>query len=410
MACVAYAGDPTCLKIDSLHGLSQILQEKDIWFHVDACHGSQLAFSEQHRYKLRGIEKADSITIEPQQAMLIPYDCSLVLFREPSTQASLSTNSDSISNAQWSFGWTGPFTGSKAFNSLKIWSSIERHGKSSMGRMIDDRLELTNAIQLEVEHRSNLHTISLSDADLEKVNHLNLHIQDIVHRERVYYIHGFPLQNCPHGRFTEPDKKVFVLRTLNGNPQSTMHNVRGFLENIEHLGQFLFTDSQYISMGDSHGLSANRLQRAERKLAQKLYNLFDNNDFAAVVYGSSALQNNAVLSNIDLMIFAHSAESSKIQEVVSVSRSVMEAEGILIDFEIPLHRRLLGPEMTAARKLVTTIQQLGRSEVSTADEFVNIVMSDGGRREGEHLGYKTRHDVLEKLRKIFHGVQNTTLE
>jgi len=109
MACVAYAGDPTCLKIDSLHGLSQILQEKDIWFHVDACHGSQLAFSEQHRYKLRGIEKADSITIEPQQAMLIPYDCSLVLFREPSTQASLSTNSDSISNAQWSFGWTGPF-------------------------------------------------------------------------------------------------------------------------------------------------------------------------------------------------------------------------------------------------------------------------------------------------------------
>ncbi|KAJ4233620.1 hypothetical protein NW760_005068 [Fusarium oxysporum] len=356
MACVAYAGDPTCLKIDSLHGLSQILQEKDIWFHVDACHGSQLAFSEQHRYKLRGIEKADSITIEPQQAMLIPYDCSLVLFREPSTQASLSTNSDSISNAQWSFGWTGPFTGSKAFNSLKIWSSIERHGKSSMGRMIDDRLELTNAIQLEVEHRSNLVLLGGTDinfcifiyvpppqynADLEKVNHLNLHIQDIVHRERVYYIHGFPLQNCPHGRFTEPDKKVFVLRTLNGNPQSTMHNVRGFLENIEHLGQFLFTDSQYISMGDSHGLSANRLQRAERKLAQKLYNLFDNNDFAAVVYGSSALQNNAVLSNIDLMIFAHSAESSKIQEVVSVSRSVMEAEGILIDFEIPLHRRLL---------------------------------------------------------------------
>lgn len=91
-----------------------------------------------------------------------------------------------------------------------------------------------------------------------------------------------------------------------------MHNVRGFLENIEHLGQFLFTDSQYICMGDSDGLSANRLQRAERKLAQKLYNLFDNNDFAAVVYGSSALQNNAVLSNIDLMIFAHSAESSKI--------------------------------------------------------------------------------------------------
>ncbi|KAF4442406.1 glutamic acid decarboxylase [Fusarium acutatum] len=152
MACVAYAVDPTCLRIDDLHGLSQILQEEDIWFHVDACHGSQLAFSERHRYKLREIEKADSITVDPQQALLIPYDCSLVLFRESDTQASLSTDSDSISNTQWSFGGTSPFTGSRAFNSLKIWSSIKSHGKNSMGRMIDGRLELTNAIQLDVEH------------------------------------------------------------------------------------------------------------------------------------------------------------------------------------------------------------------------------------------------------------------
>ncbi|KAG5749001.1 hypothetical protein H9Q70_008341 [Fusarium xylarioides] len=152
----------------------------------------------------------------------------------------------------------------------------------------------------------------------------------------------------------------------------------------------------------------------------------------------------------------------------------MEAEGILIDFEIPLHRRLLvtfeftsqaaesGPpldetghvsnisdtpeylssdemlrrlafnvlttpnkiiaattggtnrlkdlEMTAARKLVATIQHLGQSEVITADEFVNFVMSDGGRRDGIHLGYKPRHNVLEKLRKIFQDVQNTPPE
>ncbi|KAF5693936.1 glutamic acid decarboxylase [Fusarium denticulatum] len=365
MACVAYAGDPTFMRIDDLHALSQILQEKDIWFHVDASHGSQLAFSGRHRYKLRGIEKADSITVDPQQAMLIPYDCSLVLFREPSTQAAFST--DSVSNAQWSFGGIGPFAGSRAFNSLKIWSSIESHGKNSMGRMIDDRLELTNAIQLEVQHRPNLillggtdinccmfiyvpasvqrycleQNIRLSEADVEKVNQLNLHIQDIIHRERVYYIYGFPLQNCPHGRFIEPGKTVFVLHTLNGNPQSTMDNVRGLLDRIEYLGRALRTDRQYICMGDTAGSSTNRLQRAERKLTQKLYDLFDNNDFVAVVYDSSALQNNTILSNIDLMIFAHSAESSKIRKVVLVFRSVMEAEGILIDFEIPLHRRLL---------------------------------------------------------------------
>ncbi|RKL34564.1 hypothetical protein BFJ72_g9296 [Fusarium proliferatum] len=496
MACVAYAGDPTCLRIDDLHGLSQILQEKDIWFHVDACHGSQLAFSERHHHKLRGIEKADSITVDRQQAMLIPYDCSLVLFREHRTQASLSTDSDSIPNAQWSFGGTGRFAGSRAFDSLKIWSSIKSHGKNSMGRMIDGRLELTDAIELEVEHRPSLvllggtdinscmfiyvpasvqrycieHNIRLSDSDLEKINQLNLHIQDIIHRERVYYIYGFPLQNCPHGRFIEPVKTVFVLHTLNGNTQSTMENVRGLLDRIEYLGRALLIDRQYICMGDTRGSSTNRLERAERKLTQKLYD----KDFVAAVYGSSALQNNAILSNINLMIFAHSAESSKIKQVVSVFRSVMEGEGILIDFEIPLHRRLLvtfefagqaaesGPpldeaghvssisstpeylssdemlrrlvfnvlttpnkiiaattggtnrlkslETTAARKLITTIQHLGQSEVSTADEFVNLFMSDGGQGKGKHLGYKPRHNVLEKLRKIFHDVQKTPID
>jgi L-2,4-diaminobutyrate decarboxylase len=101
MTCVAYAGNPTSLKTDDLHGLAQKPQEQGIWFHVDACHGSQLAFLEQHRYKLRGIKKADSTTIDPQQTIQIPYDCSLVLFREPSTQVTLLTNSDSIPNAQW---------------------------------------------------------------------------------------------------------------------------------------------------------------------------------------------------------------------------------------------------------------------------------------------------------------------
>ncbi|VTT70277.1 unnamed protein product [Fusarium fujikuroi] len=388
--------------------------------------------------------------------MLIPYDCSLVLFREHSAQASLSTDSDSISNARWS-----------AFDSLKLWSSIKSHGKNSMGRMIDGRLELTDAIELEVEHRPSLvllggtdinscmftyvpasvqrycieHNIRLSDSDLEKINQLNLHIQDIIHRERVYYIYGFPLQNCPHGRFIEPGKTVFVLHTLNGNTQSTMENVRGLLDRIEYLGRALLIDRQYICMGDTRGSSTNRLERAERKLTQKLYDLFDDKDFVAVVY---------------------------------VFRSVMEGEGILIDSEIPLHRRLLvtfefagqaaesGPpldeaghvssisstpeylssdemlrrlafnvlttpnkiiaattggtnrlkslETTAARKLVTAIQHLGQSEVSTADEFVNLVMSDGGQGKGKHLGYKPRHGVLEKLRKIFHDVQKNPID
>ncbi|RDI83898.1 hypothetical protein Vi05172_g6346 [Venturia inaequalis] len=87
LACVAYADDSRSMRVDNLDCLAQMLEEKNVWFHVDACHGSQLAFSEQHKHKLKGIEKADSATIDPHKVLWIPNTCSFVLFKNPKTLA-----------------------------------------------------------------------------------------------------------------------------------------------------------------------------------------------------------------------------------------------------------------------------------------------------------------------------------
>ncbi|KAF4455271.1 hypothetical protein F53441_2421 [Fusarium austroafricanum] len=117
-----------------------------------------------------------------------------------------------------------------------------------------------------------------------------------------------------------------------------MSNVKGLLDKIEQLGQALFIESEYACMGDTSSLC--RLQSVEEKLSQKLHGVFGNHDFVAVLYGSSALSNNAILSDVDLMIFTHGAEASKFQRIVLLFRSIME-EGIPIDTEVPLHRKLM---------------------------------------------------------------------
>ncbi|KAF5247734.1 hypothetical protein FAUST_616, partial [Fusarium austroamericanum] len=373
MACVAYAGDSRSMQIDDLDALAKILEDKNVWFHVDACHGSQLAFSEKHRYKLRGIGKADSITIDPHKTMLVPYNCSLILFRDPSTHVALSTNSDLILNTQWSLGRVTPFIGSKAFDALKIWSTIKLFGRRRLGQIIDERLELTSAIQDEVTRRPNLillnkmninscmmvyipfqiqeycieKIIPLSDADLEKINLMNRRIKDTVRKEGMYYIHGFPLQSCPHERFITPDKQVFVLRTMNGNPLSTIENAKGLLDRIERLGQLFFSEAGYRCI--QAGPSLNHLRRAEDKLSHKIRNLFGNQDFVAVVYGSSALPRNAILSDIDLMVFIRSVEPGQREDMVTAFRSIMNQESILVDDEVPLSRKLSIPFELAAR-------------------------------------------------------------
>src|SRR6266550_7870905 len=78
---VGIAGTTSTGVIDSLHELESIARENNCWFHVDAAYGGALAFSENHRARLRGIQLADSITFDPHKWMFVPFACGAVLVR-----------------------------------------------------------------------------------------------------------------------------------------------------------------------------------------------------------------------------------------------------------------------------------------------------------------------------------------
>lgn len=100
LACVAYAGDSGSMRVDNLEAIAAVLAKKKVWFHVDACHGSQLAFSRTHKHKIKGIELADSVTIDPHKVLWVPNTCSFVLFKIPASLSNISTNSELILKTQ----------------------------------------------------------------------------------------------------------------------------------------------------------------------------------------------------------------------------------------------------------------------------------------------------------------------
>lgn len=85
LAVCATAGTTVRGAFDPLQHIAQLCKEYNAWFHVDACWGGAAIFSEKLRYKLAGIDQADSIAYNPHKLLGVPQICSFLLGRDMRT-------------------------------------------------------------------------------------------------------------------------------------------------------------------------------------------------------------------------------------------------------------------------------------------------------------------------------------
>ncbi len=83
IALVGIAGSTDCGSIDPLDEMADVAEEAGVHFHVDAAWGVPLLFSQRHRQKLKGIERADSVTVDCHKQMYLPMGSSILSLRNP---------------------------------------------------------------------------------------------------------------------------------------------------------------------------------------------------------------------------------------------------------------------------------------------------------------------------------------
>ena len=80
---VGVAGTTDTGSIDPLERLAAVAARAGAWFHVDAAYGGFFALTERGRARLRGIERADSVTIDAHKGLFLPYGVGAILVRDP---------------------------------------------------------------------------------------------------------------------------------------------------------------------------------------------------------------------------------------------------------------------------------------------------------------------------------------
>lgn len=147
-ACViASAGTVNTGAIDPLPALAGLCREEGLWFHVDGCIGALTRLSRDHAHLLDGIERADSLALDPHKSLHVPFEAGCVLVRDAGAHlGSFALHSEyldpamrGIAAAGWLLDWGIQTT--RGFRALKVWMMLREHGTERFGRIIGRNID-----------------------------------------------------------------------------------------------------------------------------------------------------------------------------------------------------------------------------------------------------------------------------
>ena len=146
---VATAGTTNSGTVDDLIAISEICRRNQLWLHVDGAYGGAAIFSDQHRNLVRGIELADSLTIDPHKWLAMPFAAGVILTSHPeilerafsvaAPYMPKAAGAQLPDNSRISTQWT------RRMNSLKLWLTLRVHGRKAYEELIDRQLKLATS-------------------------------------------------------------------------------------------------------------------------------------------------------------------------------------------------------------------------------------------------------------------------
>jgi putative pyridoxal-dependent aspartate 1-decarboxylase len=280
VAIIGIAGTTETGNIDDLDSLAEIAQQLGAHFHVDAAWGGGALLMDGAREMMRGIEKADSVTMDAHKLLYVPNSLGICVFKDVEDSRFLYHTSNYIIR-EGSVD-QGRFTieGSRSFSCLKPWASIKIFGKNGYKLIFDHARDLQNTFVEFIERdplfelmnkpelfiinyrfipeelRSLLNELmknSRKNSDRittinKLINNLNIELHKTIRDHDMSFVSRTRIESTKYA-----PRKIVVLRAITINPNTERYMLKQILNEHRSMGIKLWRNMKKGCI-DSKGL------------------------------------------------------------------------------------------------------------------------------------------------------------
>jgi aromatic-L-amino-acid/L-tryptophan decarboxylase len=162
---IATAGTTNTGTVDQLSELAAICKSGNIWFHIDGAYGAAAILANSGKQLLKGIEKADSLTVDPHKWFFQPYEIGCLLVRDhkwlkgtftekPEYLRDIEGNTSEINFYDHGIELT------RRFRALKFYMSIKTFGLKAFRDAITYSIKLAEETEAFLRKSNNWEVVS----------------------------------------------------------------------------------------------------------------------------------------------------------------------------------------------------------------------------------------------------------
>lgn len=151
LAVVATVGTTSATSVDPVPAIADLCARERMWLHVDAAYAGVLAMVPEFRANFAGVERADSMVVNPHKWLFTPMDCSVLWTRHPRvlkrtfslTPAYLETAEQDVAVSQSDYS----FQLGRRFRALKLWFVLRAFGTDGLAERLRHHCALARTFE-----------------------------------------------------------------------------------------------------------------------------------------------------------------------------------------------------------------------------------------------------------------------